>query len=158
MNNVISFQATQPRYSPVQSDAAAAGASAHILLVDDEDEVRSILARVLTSAGYSISEAPDGAAALDLLERLGSRSPGSEREKNPVDLIITDIQMREMRGDHFHLLIRDLYPGLPVMMLSAVSDVETAVECMREGAADYVVKPFSVSDIIVRVKRALERH
>jgi DNA-binding response OmpR family regulator len=130
-----------------------------ILVVDDEAEVRSVLARVLGKAGYAVLEAPDGSTALDILARdRQARQRGETAEYGPIRLVTTDVQMPNMSGDDLHRMIRERYPEVRVMMVTAFADVETAVECMRLGAADYVLKPFSVSDIIVRVRRALESH
>lgn len=132
-----------------------------ILLVDDEPEVRMSMARVLQRAGYETLQASNGVEALDLLsQRHREREESSNAPlgiSDPVDLIITDVQMPQMRGDVLHRIVRERYPDIAVLLLTALVDVELAVSSMREGANDYVIKPFSVADMVVRIHRALER-
>lgn len=125
-----------------------------ILLVDDEEAVRSVLARALVRAGYNVAEAADGIAALEYLERMGDNNPESPAPER-VSIVITDMEMPQMRGDELQWRIREHYPNIRIMILSAYSDMETAVTCMRRGAVDYVLKPFSLPDILFRVERAL---
>lgn len=116
-----------------------------VLVVDDEEVVACVLARGLARAGYPVSIALSGAEALRLLDS-GSFS-----------LLLTDIHMPEMRGDELQRLARQKDPDLAVLLVTAVQDVACAVECLTEGAYDYLIKPFKLSDIVVRVQKALER-
>jgi CheY-like chemotaxis protein len=143
--------------SAVGEAASVEDASARItiLLVDDEESVRSVLSRVLVRAGYNVAEASDGIAALEYLEQAGGHHTGGASRHGPVSLVITDMEMPHMRGDELQWRIRERFPDIRIMMLSAYSDIESAVACMRMGAADYVLKPFSLPDILFRVERAL---
>ncbi len=115
------------------------------LVVDDEAMLRRVLSRVLTSAGYEVAEAGSGLEALD---RLGRR---------PFDLVISDIHMPGMDGIQLLAQVRALYPEIGVVMITAVTDVQTAVACLNQGALDYVGKPFQVDEVLARVRQALDR-
>ncbi|GAB4456230.1 MAG: response regulator [Armatimonadaceae bacterium] len=126
---------------------------ATILLVDDEIAVRSSTARVLERSGFHVLLASHGLEALDILAEHASSPEGLD----PVDLVITDIQMPYLRGDRLHQLIRENYPDTGIILLTALADFELAVSCLRSGAGDYILKPFSVADLVVRINQALER-
>lgn len=115
------------------------------LVVDDEAMLRRVLVRLLTSAGYECAEAGSGLEALD---RLG---------RKPYDIVISDVHMPGMDGLQLLAQIRALYPDVGVVMITAVSDVQTAVGCLNQGALDYVGKPFQVEEVLARVRQALER-
>lgn len=137
--------------------------SARILVVDDESHIREILARVLGNAGYTIVEAASTSDALEQLERASQRktnedNANSKHVSSPFDLVITDLQMPGLRGEDLQRIVKERFPQLPIIVITAVADVDTAVECMRLGAADYILKPFLIADMLVRVKRALSQH
>ena len=115
------------------------------LVVDDEAMLRRVLVRVLTAAGYEAVEAGSGIEALD---RLG---------RTPIDLVISDIHMPGMDGMQLLAQVRALWPDIGVVMITAVSDVQTAVACLNQGALDYISKPFQVDEVLARVRQALER-
>ena len=115
------------------------------LVVDDEAMLRRVLVRVLASAGYEAVEAGSGLEALD---RLGRQA---------FDLVISDIHMPGMDGIQLLAQVRALYPEVGVVMITAVTDVQTAVACLNQGALDYVGKPFQVEEALARVRQALER-
>ncbi len=115
------------------------------LVVDDEAMLRRVLVRVLASAGYEVAEAGSGLEALDLLGR------------RPFDLVMSDIHMPGMDGIQLLAQVRALYPEVGVLMITAVTDVQTAVACLNQGALDYIGKPFQVEEAIARVRQALER-
>src|SRR5689334_5137554 len=104
----------------------------HILVVEDEEALGEILCSLLTERGERASHARNGQEALNLLKE----SPGG------FQLALSDIIMPEMNGIQFLEQARHLYPDLPVIMLSALHDIRIALEAMRLGAYDYVVKPF----------------
>ena len=120
--------------------------AARCLVVDDEPQVRRVLARVMEGLGLPCAEAANGAEALAWLEREGS-----------VPVIISDINMPELDG--FGLLdeVRRRWPDTAVLMLTAVADVQGAVRCLTAGAMDYMAKPVMVDEVRTRVERALER-
>jgi len=118
-----------------------------VLIVDDEETIREILSSLLEARGYRCLTAPTAVAALPLMAQ------------NPqgVGLVLSDIIMPEMNGLTFLEQLRGLYPDLPVIMLSAVQDVRVAMDAIRKGAYDYLVKPFDRDQLYFVVGRALER-
>ena len=100
-----------------------------ILVVDDDDAHRGMLRTMLRSWGYAVEEATDGDEAVPLV-----------REKS-FDAVLTDVRMARMDGIHALKNILEYNPALPVVLMTAYSSVETAVEALRLGAYDYLVKP-----------------
>jgi len=115
------------------------------LVVDDEPHLRSILARLLTEEGFVCRQAGNGQEALRELER------------ESADLIVSDIRMPEMDGMQLLPELRRRWPDAAVVMVTAVSDVRSAIWCLTQGALDYVAKPFQVEDVQARVRQALEK-
>lgn len=118
-----------------------------VLIVDDEESIREILSSLLEARGYRCLTAPTAVAALPLM----AQDPQRFR------LVLSDIIMPEMNGLAFLEQLRELYPDLPVIMLSAVQDVRVAMDAIRKGAYDYLVKPFDRDQLYFVVGRALER-
>ena len=117
-----------------------------ILVVDDEAEIRSLLAAVLQSKGYEVATAEDGAAALQAVPR-----------ERPA-VILMDLSMPRMNGMDALPEIKRLDPDLPVIICTAHADLATAVRAMKLGAYDYLTKPFDVELLILTLERAVERH
>jgi DNA-binding NtrC family response regulator len=117
---------------------------ARILVVDDERDIRRALEFVLTHEGYDVETASNGK---DAVEKLQSRD---------FDLVITDLKMEGMSG--FTVLEKslELNASIPVIIITAYASVESAVEAMKRGAADYIVKPFFHEDIKLTIKRILD--
>ena len=115
------------------------------LVVDDEPHLRSILERLLTAEGLVCRSAASGREALRELER------------EPVELVVSDIRMPEMDGIQLLAEVRRRWPDTGVVMITAVSDVSSAIWCLTQGALDYVAKPFQVDDVKARVRQALEK-
>jgi putative two-component system response regulator len=115
-----------------------------ILVVDDETLVNTILARYLSQAGYDCLTAQSGHEAL---EKLGER---------PSALALCDIRMPGMDGIELLRRIKQFDDEIAVIMVSAVDNREVAVEAMRAGAYDYVIKPFHLEEVLISVQRALE--
>lgn len=116
-----------------------------ILAVDDEETILKLLRANLSVDGYGVVTAADGNQALEILE-----------ECSP-DLVILDIMMPGKSGVELLPEIKTSYPDIAVIMASAFSEVTTAVHCLKEGAYDYIIKPFNVRDVLLAVARALER-
>ncbi len=116
-----------------------------ILVVDDQRNMRATLAMMLRGAGYEVEEAEDGEAARDLLTA------------ETFDLVLTDLKMA--RGDGMSVLrhAREHVPLTEVIMMTAFGTIESAVEAMRVGAYDYIQKPFTEDELLVRVQKALEK-
>ncbi|MCX6142602.1 MAG: sigma-54 dependent transcriptional regulator [Ignavibacteriales bacterium] len=119
--------------------------SASILAVDDEDVNLELLKRVLPRQGYYVDTASDGAAAITMLQTL------------PFDLILLDIMMPIVDGIQVLKFVKEQDLDTEVIILTAVQDVKTAVECMDLGAFYYITKPYHVSDLLGLIERALER-
>ena len=117
-----------------------------ILVVDDEAEIRSLLAAVLQNKGYEVVTAEDGAAALQAVPR-----------ERPA-VILMDLSMPRMNGMDALPEIKRLDAEVPVIICTAHADLATAVRAMKLGAYDYLTKPFDVELLILTLERAVERH
>jgi two-component system response regulator PilR (NtrC family) len=118
--------------------------SAKILVVDDEKSIRDSLNMVLSDEGYEVKSAADGAEALTLIN------------DDNFDVIISDIKMPNIDG--MELLDRSskISPGTFYIIMTAYASVNTAVEALRHGAFDYLIKPVEFDDLLIRVKRLLD--
>ncbi len=125
--------------------AARLPARSRILVVDDELSVREVLTEGLRSFGYDTCPA----ASADEAERL--------LRDEPVDLILSDIEMPGRSGLDLLRHVRERYPHVDVVMVTGIVDTETAIRSIREGAYDYVTKPFNLDDVRFAVERTL-RH
>ena len=129
---------------PVSSAATRAGG--RLLVVDDQRNMRTTTALVLRQEGYAVDEASSGEEALRMIEAAPA-----------FDLVLTDLRMAPMDGLELVRRILELSPGTQVVVMTAYGTIESAVEAMRRGAADYVTKPFQGPELLVRVSGALER-
>jgi response regulator RpfG family c-di-GMP phosphodiesterase len=131
----------------VDASAPSSGppAAARILVVDDEKVIREILAEFLQLEGYQVATCEDGQKALD------------ELRLRPYDLVISDLKMPRLSG--LQLLEKIAEEGLNVLtvIMTGFGTVETAIEAMKRGAYDYVLKPFKVEEVIHVVQRGLYR-
>ena len=118
--------------------------AATILVVDDDRAMVSLLCDVLREAGYEARSANSGAEALVMV-----------REDCP-DLLISDVRMSGMSGHQLQAELHDLVPDLPVVIITAFGSIESAVESMKRGAADYITKPFRNDEFLLVVSRVLE--
>jgi two-component system, NtrC family, response regulator AtoC len=117
-----------------------------VLVVDDEEGIRSFLAEVLAGEGHEVAVAADGREALALIGR------------QSFHLMITDLKMPGMDGMELFRRAAEIAPETEVIVLTAHGTVETAVEAMKLGAADYLTKPLSGPDELrIVAARALER-
>ncbi|MEZ4745310.1 MAG: sigma-54 dependent transcriptional regulator [Calditrichia bacterium] len=116
-----------------------------ILIVDDEQNIRESLMKVLSRENYAVLPA---ASAKDAISLLG---------KHAVDLVISDIMMPEMDGLSLLKRIKQSFGDVEVLLITGHATVEMAVEAMREGAHDFIAKPFKRADILARVQRVLEK-
>ncbi|MEM7247160.1 MAG: sigma-54 dependent transcriptional regulator, partial [Acidobacteriota bacterium] len=114
-----------------------------ILVVDDEANVRKVLSALLEQAGHATARAADGREALELV-----------RSQDP-DLVLTDLQMPHVDGLELLAQLRDGFPEIPVILLTAHGTVETAVEAMKRGAHDFLTKPFEKEAVLASVDKAL---
>ena len=116
-----------------------------MLVVDDDESLRRVTQLQLEEAGYQVRTASNGAEALALIE-----------EDTPA-LVITDLKMPGLSGLEVLKRIRDSHPEITVVMITAFGTVQTAVEAMKAGAYDYITKPIDYEELVVVVKRAMER-
>jgi two-component system response regulator AtoC len=114
-----------------------------ILIVDDEPKMQRILEIMLTHMGHTPLLASNGREALDTVQQ------GS------VDMIISDLQMPVMNGLDLLKILREHSIDIPCIIITAYGTVETAVEAMKQGASDYIIRPFDVSDVELVINRAL---
>ncbi len=113
----------------------------HILIVDDEIDILELMQELFESKGYSAVSATNGLEALNII-----------KNQEP-DLVLTDIRMPEMDGMQLLQIITKEHPTIPVIMVTAHGTIETAVEAMKLGAKDYILKPLRLDEILAKVER-----
>src|SRR5438093_10114212 len=118
--------------------------AARVLVIDDDGDIRRLVADLLGRAGFSVEQAEDGRAGLRALHR------------TPPDLVVLDVSMPELDGWETLERIRDL-SEVPVLMLTARGDELERVRGLNAGADDYVVKPFGRQELVARVEALLRR-
>lgn len=116
-----------------------------VLIVDDEPNIRTILARHLGKLGYICTTADGAQSAVDL------------QEKNPTDLVITDIRMPGKDGVWLLQTLKARFPGTAVLMITALDDSQIAINCLKQGAYDYLVKPLHLEEVALATQSALEK-
>ncbi len=121
------------------------GESSFILVVDDEEIMRSFLQDVLAGEGYQVDVAPTGEEAVNKASR------------KKYDLVITDIKMPGIDGMGVLSQVKELSPTTEVVVMTGYASLESAVESMKKGAADYITKPFNIDQIRIVVAKTLER-
>jgi two-component system, NtrC family, response regulator AtoC len=118
----------------------------HILAVDDDVVACDLLREVLEQEGYQVSTATTGQEAIDLSREL------------PIDLAIIDIRMPDVSGIDVLKALKRVNAQMPVLMTTAYSSMNTAIEAIREGAYDYLSKPCKMAELTLTVRRALEQY
>jgi DNA-binding response OmpR family regulator len=121
------------------------GVTPRVLVVEDDPTVREITRRYLGDAGYAVDEAADGPAALR-----------SARAAAP-DAVVLDVMLPGLSGLEVCRALRELHPALPIVMLSALGEEGDRVAGLEFGADDYVTKPFSARELVLRVAAVLRR-
>ncbi len=116
-----------------------------ILVADDEKATREILARALSAKGFSVETASNGLEALEKIQ------------KAHFDMLITDLVMPNMVGTELMQRGREILPDLIVIAITAHATVETAIQALKQGAYDYIIKPFEPEYIIPVIERGLEK-
>ncbi|HRY98498.1 MAG TPA: sigma-54 dependent transcriptional regulator [Bacteroidales bacterium] len=117
---------------------------AHILIVDDERSIRNTLRDILEYENYEVSDAPDGATALE------------KASQTAFDVILCDIKMPEMDGIEVLERLQEI-GDVPVVMISGHGTIDTAVEAIKKGAYDYIAKPLDLNRLLVTVRNAMDR-
>ena len=115
-----------------------------ILIIDDEKNIREGLGAALEMEGYKIALASDGKAGLERIV------------KGDIDLVITDLRMPEVSGEHVLAKVTAENPGVPVIVLTGHGSIDSAVDAMRNGAYDFLTKPLNLDQLVLIVKRALQ--
>ncbi len=115
--------------------------AATVLVVEDDNDLLEALTDTLSLAGYGVTSARDG---LDAMRRL---------DEAQYDLVVSDIQMPKMDGHTFLKKVKANHPDLPVMLMTAYGSIQQAVDAMRDGAVDYMVKPFEAEVLVNMVSR-----
>jgi DNA-binding response OmpR family regulator len=123
------------------------GKAAHIMVVDDEATLRISLAEALRLEGYEVATAASGEEALGLLSK-----------SSPFDLMVLDLKMAGMDGLAVTAAVQEQYPGTVVILLTAFGTLETAIEAIRQGAHDYLLKPSAIPEILDSVRKGLAKH
>lgn len=114
-----------------------------ILVVDDEDALRTVLSSELEGEGYKVAAAADGADAISIL-------------KNQIfDLILLDIKMPNVDGFEVLKFVKETNPETKVIMLTGFADLKNAIESKKLGAEDFVSKPYDLVDLLTTVERVL---
>jgi len=116
-----------------------------ILIIDDEASLRQTMARILQRAGFDVTTAADAKEGLALVS------------EHPFDLVYSDIRMPDMNGLEFLRIIHAKYPEMPVILFTAQPDLNSAVEAVKNGAIDYLLKPLKPQSIIDRTNSILEK-
>src|SRR5580765_2053316 len=128
-----------------QLDATPPADTPRILVVDDEKFIRDIIADFLAMEGYVVRTAEDGTAAADELRRAR------------FDLVISDLKMPRMGGLELLREVSEVPPATMTIIMTGFGTVETAIDAMKRGAYDYILKPFKVEEVIHIVQRGLEK-
>jgi DNA-binding NtrC family response regulator len=117
----------------------------HILLVEDEPDCRTLMAAMLTRRGFEVSEAADNEAALDVIRA------------HPVDAVVTDVQLGSASGISLCRQLAELVPDVPVIVATGHGNLDVAVEAIRAGAYDFIMKPITSDTFVIALERAV-RH
>ena len=117
-----------------------------ILIVDDEESIRVSLENILIEENYFVKTANNGLMALEMLQN------------DHYDVILTDIVMDDMTGVELLKKIKDSFPEILVLLMTGYSSIDTAVEAVRLGASDYLIKPFTYKVMLSSITHCLENH
>ena len=115
-----------------------------ILVVDDEEQMRDLLTKILERKGYQVSVCGNGMEALSILE------------KEPMDLVVTDVRMPGLSGMEALRAIKELNPEIVVLIMTAFGSIDQAVQAVKDGAYDYINKPFKIDEMLLTIEKALE--
>jgi DNA-binding NtrC family response regulator len=118
-----------------------------LLIAEDDADMRDLLQEDLEHAGYETIVAIDGKAALERIKR----------EREPIDLVITDVRMPGLKGDALLQAVRDERAEAPVIVITAFGSVEQAVQMVKAGAFQYLTKPFEIRELLLLIEAALKQ-
>jgi DNA-binding response OmpR family regulator len=117
----------------------------HILVVDDESTLRHFLRLNLQDQGYLVSDAADGQTALNLIEQ------------HTFDVALIDLRLTDMDGLEIMRRLRQVSPKTSVIILTAYASLDSSIEALRQGAHDYLIKPFETADLLTSVADGIAR-
>ena len=120
--------------------------SSKILVIDDEQGFRDLVSLELDSRGFQVKTASNGEEGVE------------QAKKQEFDVVVSDLTMPKMNGLDTLSALKEIQPKLEVIMITGYATLESAVECMRRGAYDYITKPFQIEDLIRLIERANEKH
>ncbi len=118
--------------------------STRILVVDDEEQMRDLLAKVLERNGYQVTVMSNGGSALAFLE------------EEPVDLVLTDVRMPGIDGMEALRSIKELRPETVVIIMTGFGSIDQAVQAVKDGAYDYINKPFKIDEMLLTIQKSLD--
>jgi DNA-binding NtrC family response regulator len=118
--------------------------SARLLIVDDKAQMREVLQKFLLAEGYAVETAESAEEALEKFK------------KGSFDLVLSDIRMPLMDGNELLDSILKIKPDAVVILMTAFGSIEAAVEAIKQGATDYISKPFQMEEVLLRISRALK--
>ncbi|MBW1645077.1 MAG: response regulator [Deltaproteobacteria bacterium] len=118
----------------------------YILAVDDEEDIREIIAETLETTGYRCQTAADGSEAIEIINR----------DAEQIAAVICDLKMPQVSGDQVVQFIASNHPIIPVIILTGFAQLDMALDHIRLGAFDYLTKPFKVKELLLTLRRALE--
>jgi PAS domain S-box-containing protein len=121
------------------------GETMKVMVVDDEEHIRLAVDRILSRQGCQVSKAANGQEALSILEQ------------EPIEVVFLDLMMPGMDGMEVHKHIKDIDPSILVIIITGYATVETAIEAMKQGAYDFIPKPFEAEQLRIVASRALEK-
>jgi len=116
-----------------------------ILIVDDEKSLLDLLSRVFTKEGYQVQTTTSAQRAMEIIE------------KEDLDLLIADIRLPEMSGMEILKRCREIRPDVPVIMITAYGNMKQAIEALKIGALDYIIKPFDIEELKITVAKGMEK-
>ena len=123
----------------------ADGSPIHVLVVDDEQVLAELVTMALRYEGWTVSTAGDGASAI------------AAARKDPPDVVVLDVMLPDMSGLDVLRKLREQLPGLPLLLLTAKDAVEDRIAGLTAGGDDYVTKPFSLEEVVLRLRALLRR-
>lgn len=118
--------------------------NSRILVTDDDETLCYLLKEELVTVGFNVDVAYDGKPSIEAIK------------KNKYDVLLLDLEMREVHGEEVLEFVKDNYPSVQVIVLTAKTDIRTAIDCIKRGAYDFITKPYDFHQLMVVINRALE--
>src|SRR5690349_15995512 len=118
-----------------------------ILIADDEANIRKVLSKTLEREGYDVVSVRDGQEALEVIQH-------RDVEDDPIGVVVTDLKMPRLDGLSLLSKLREAHPDIPVILITAHGTVDTAVTALKQGAFDYITKPFDQVELLQVIRKA----